>query len=219
MKLTKLSINDTSHVGIYVSLGKDYAVIPSMVSNKEEKTIKKILDVDCIRYNIAGSQLNGVMSKLFHEKIILSKTSTKEDVDFFESKGFEVLVLDAYFAIGNLIATDQKHVIVSKEFDSKTVKRIGDFLGTKVVQYQVSQLPTIGSYLVANKNGFAVIPHAKPHDIKKLESILKVRGNIATVNYGDGFIANGLLVNDEGIIVGEKTTGYELIRITEIFYS
>ena len=142
----------------------------------------------------------------------------KEDVDFFKKKGFEVLLLDAYFAIGNLIFTDQKTVIVSKEFDTKTVKRIGEFLDTDVIQYQIPQLPAIGSYLVANKNGFAVLPNAGPTDIKKIETILKVKGNIATINYGDSFVANGMLANDKGIIVGSKTTGYELIRINDILY-
>jgi translation initiation factor 6 (eIF-6) len=30
-------------------------------------------------------------------------------------------------------------------------------------------------------------------------------------------VANGLLLNDKGLIMGEKTTGYEIIRLDDIF--
>jgi len=219
MEIAKLDIDNLSHIGIFVALGSDFAIVPNILTESEQKTIETILNVKCIRYNIAGSQMNGVMAKLFHNKIILSKICDKEDEDFFRRNNFDVLILDAYFAVGNLIFTDQEHLILSKEFDAKTVKKIEEFLCVKAIQYQIADLPAIGSYLIANKNGFAVIPAAGTKDIKKIESILKIKGNIATINYGDNFIANGMLVNNNGIIVGRKTTGYELIRINDIFYS
>lgn len=219
MDIAKLDIDNMPHIGIFVALGKDFAIVPDILTEAEQKVIETILKVKCVKYSIAGSQMNGVMAKVFHNKVILSKICDKDDEAFFKKKGFEVLILDAYFAVGNLIFTDQKHVVLSKEFDAKTVKKIEEFLEVKAVQYQISDLPAIGSYLVANKNGFAVIPNAETKDIRKIETLLKVKGNIATINYGDSFIANGMLVNDHGIIVGRKTTGYELIRINDIFYN
>jgi len=218
MELAKLDINGTPFVGIYVALNNDVAIIPNLVSEKEEKVIENILNVKCIRYNIANSSMNGVMCKLFNKKIILSKISTKEDVAFFKEQGFDVLVLDSYFAVGNLIATDQETVVVSKEFDAKTVKKLEDFLEVKVTSFQVGELPAIGSYLLVNKKGFAIIPDADTKDIKKIEKIFGVKGNIATINFGDNFISNGVLITNHGMIVGKATTGYELIRINDIFF-
>lgn len=219
MRFEKLNINNLPYIGIFVSLGKKISIVPESISKKEEDVLKDILDVECVKYNIANSHLNGAISKIINGKILLPKTSSEKDVDFLESIGLDVLVLNNYFAVGNLIATNQKEVLLSKEFDSKSVKKINEFLGLECEILNLGNVSAIGSSIAVNKNGFAVNPVASPKDIKKIENIFGVKGNIATINYGDGFIANGLLVNDHGIIVGKKTTGYELIRINDIFYS
>jgi len=218
MELAKLDINNTPHIGIYIALGKNKAIIPELVSHNELKVIKDILDVECITYNVAESNMNGILSRMYNNKIILSKTSTERDIDFFKSIGVDALVLDSYFAVGNLIATNQKEVLISKEFDAKVTKKINDFLGVETEKFAIGDLKAIGSSIVVNKNGFAVNPVAETKDIKKLEKVFGVKGNIATINYGDTFIANGMLVNDNGILIGKKTTGYELIRIDDIFH-
>ena len=137
MELAKLDINNTSHIGIYVALGKDKAIVPTSVSVSECKVIEKTLGVECLKHNIAESHLNGVLAKLYNNKVILSKISGEEDIKFFESNGFEVLLLDQYFAVGNLFATNQKQVVLSKEFKSKSVKVIDEFLGVKAITFQV----------------------------------------------------------------------------------
>jgi putative translation initiation factor eIF-6 len=218
MELSKLDINNTPHIGIYIALGKDKAIIPELVSNNEIKVIKDVLDVECIKYNVAESNMNGILSRIYNNKIILSKISDERDVDFFKSIGMEALVLDSYFAIGNLIATNHKAVLLSKELDTKATKKITDFLDVYAEKFSIGDLKAIGSSIVVNKRGFAVNPIAETKDIKKLEKLFGVKGNIATINYGDTFIANGMLVNDNGILVGKKTTGYELIRIDDIFH-
>lgn len=218
MDLAKLDINNTPHIGIYVALGNEYAIVPDMTSDSEIKVIEKIMNVKCLCHNISESQMNGVFAKIYNDKVLLSKNATKEDIKFFEKHNFKTFILDHYFAIGNLIVTNQKDVLVSKEIDSKTIKKIDEFLGVKTIPFSLGETP-IGAVILVNNNGFAVSPCAKPADIKKLEKIFDVKGNIATINFGDSFIANGMLVNNHGIIVGKKTTGYELIRINDIFYN
>lgn len=218
MELEKLKIIDSSHIGIHVALGNKFAIVPEEIKSNQLKTIENILKVKCIKYNIAGSNINGVLCKIIDNKIILSKASEKKDVEFFKKQGFEVLVLNSFYAIGNLIANLNNKIIISTEFDEKTTEKIKDFLGVKIEKFILSDILTIGTCVIANKNGFAISPIASEKEILYFEKLLKVKGNIATVNYGDGFIGNGLLVNDSGVLVGENTTGYELIRINDIFF-
>ncbi len=219
MDLDKIKVGDSAQIGIFVALGKDIAIVPETISKPQKEKIENFLKVKCYSRNIAESLLNGILAKIIDDKVILSKVATKQDVAFFEKLGLKVLVLDSYHAIGNLIFNYEDKVLISEEFDSKTKKKIKDFLKKEIVVYQLNEMPTIGAYLIMNKNGFAVSPSATEKDMKKLEKLLGVKGNIATINYGDGFVANGLLVNDSGVLVGELTTGYELIRINDIFFN
>lgn len=217
MNLEKLKIGDSPQIGIYVALGKDVAIVPENILKSQKDKIEKFLKVKCHVRNIAESMLNGVLAKIIDDKVILSKVATSQDIKFFEKLGLKVLVLDSYHAIGNLIVNHNDKVLISEEFDSKTKKIIKDFLEKDLIVYQIDNMPAIGAYLVTNKNGFAISPNASEKDIKKLEKLLNLKGNIATINYGEGFISNGLLVNDFGVLVGELTTGYELIRINDVF--
>lgn len=218
MNLEKLKVGDSAQIGIYVALGKDVAIVPENILKSQKEKIEKFLKVKCYVHNIAESLLNGILAKIIDNKVILSKVANSQDIKFFEKLGFKVLILDSYHAIGNLIVNYNDKVIISAEFDSKTKKKIKDFLEKDVVVYQLNEMPAIGAYLVVNKNGFAVSPSANERDMKKIEKLFDLKGNIATINYGDSFIANGLLVNDFGVLVGELTTGYELIRINDIFF-
>lgn len=217
MDLEKLKVGDSPQIGIYVALGKDIAIVPENILKSQKEKIEKFLKVKCYVRNIAESLLNGILAKIIDDKVILSKVANSQDIKFFEKLGLRVLVLDSYHAIGNLIVNLEDKVLISEEFDSKTKKKIKDFLGKDVIVYQLENMPAVGAYLVTNKNGFAVSPSANEKDMKKIEKLLNLKGNIATINYGDGFISNGLLVNDFGVLVGELTTGYELIRINDIF--
>jgi translation initiation factor 6 (eIF-6) len=75
----------------------------------------------------------------------------------------------------------------------------------------------VGSSIALNTKHIAVCPQTTKEEFVKLKKIFKTTGNIATVNYGDGFVGNGMLLNDKGVMIGKRTTGYELIRIDDIF--
>ncbi len=217
MIFKKFDVANNPNIGVYIAVSNEFAIVPSLVPKDKELIISDTLGVKCIKHDIGESAINGVFCKVYMNKVILSKVATSQDVKFFESLGFEVLILDSYFAVGNLIAIFDDKVIVSKIFDKKTQTKIKNFLDVKLQVFEIDEIPTIGSSVVVNKNGFAVHPSATESDVKKLKKIFGVKGNLATINYGDGFVGNGMLATDKGILFGSKTTGYELIRIDDIF--
>ena len=54
--------------------------------------------------------------------------------------------------------------------------------------------------------------------MKKIEEILKVRVDVGTVGYGSPFIKSGIIVNSNGVVFSELSTGPEIGRIEEVFH-
>jgi translation initiation factor 6 len=52
-------------------------------------------------------------------------------------------------------------------------------------------------------------------ELKQIEKILKVEGDIGTANFGSPFVGAFILANSHGYLVSEQTTGPELGRIDE----
>ncbi len=217
MIFKKFDVANNPNIGVYIAVSDEFAIVPSLVPKEKEQIISDTLGVKCLNHDVGESAINGVFCKIYKNKAILSKVATAQDVKFFEAHGFEVLILDSYFAVGNLIAIFEDEAVVSKIFDKKTQTKIKNFLNIKLHAFEIAEIPTIGSSVVVNKNGFAVHPSATEADVKKLKTIFGVKGNLATINYGDGFVGNGMLATNKGVLFGSRTTGYELIRIDDIF--
>lgn len=217
MKFKKLDINTSPHIGIYASVSNNYGLFPDLINKKDEKAIQETLDIDLIKLNLGESIVNGAISKIYDNKVVLAKSSLPSDVKYLEKKGLDVLRLNSYLAVGNLIVVNKNGLLLSTEFSKDEVKQISDFFGKKAKVFNIANISLVGCAVALNNKGMAVYPHVASDEFNDLKKMFKVDGNIATVNYGDGLVANGLLLNDKGLIMGEKTTGYEIIRLDDIF--
>ena len=97
--------------------------------------------------------------------------------------------------------------------EREEIARISNALGVEVVQKNIMQLTIPGSLAVVTNNGGVIHPDASDREIRDLELILKVSIERATVNSGVPFIKTGLVANIYGVLVGELTTGPEIMRI------
>jgi len=217
MKFKKLNLLDKPYVGVFATVNDDYGLFPKEISKNDEKIISEALDIEIIKYDLAGSVINGVISKIYGNKILLSKVVEKADIKFLEKQGFDVYVLNSYSAVGNLTVFNKNGLLLSKDYTKEEVSEIEHFLNMKAEIMNFGDVTVIGSAIAINDKSIAVSPEILPEEFEKVKKLLKVEGNIATVNFGDGLVGNGLLVNNKGVIIGEKTTGFEIIRLDDIF--
>jgi len=217
MKFKKLNIADSPYLGVYATVSNEFGLFPDLISKKTEKEIEETLDVTILKRNLGEAVVNGAISKIYKNKIIVSRSCTKEDVKFLEKNGLDVLNLSSYLAVGNLVSVNDNGLLLSTEFSEDEVKDIGKFIGKKPKVFNIASISLVGSCIALNNKGLAVYPHVSSDEFEIIKKLFKAEGNIATVNYGDGLVGNGLLVNDKGLIMGEKTTGYEIIRLDDIF--
>ena len=119
-------------------------------------------------------------------------------------------------ALGNLIAANDRGAIVSPLVERSVIPRIKEVLGVEnIVQQQVASIPTVGSLMVVTNKGGVIHPGASDDEIKMLSSIFGVELMTATVNFGIYFVRAGIVANDYGALVGDDTTGPELVRIQQ----
>ncbi len=217
IKFKKLEIGDNPHVGVYASVSNEYGLFPNVLTKEQEKDIVEALDINIVRINLGQSTINGAISKLYKNKVVLTDSSSKIDQKYLESQGLEVLKISGYHAVGNLILVNDKGLVLSSEFSKKHVEDISEFFGLKSNVMNLGGISVVGAMASLNNKNIAVCPHITKEEFSALTKIFKVKGNIATVNYGDPYVANGLLINDKGVVMGSLTSGYEIIRIDDIF--
>ncbi len=223
MPISKLSLYGNINIGVYIFANNRIAFIPKNTDHKIIDIIAKTLNVDVYSISIADLSIIGVMMAGNDNGIILPKiVKDSELLDIKRSlKKYDIniLVLDSkYTALGNLILTNNRGAVIYPEFEKEAVKVIKDVLGVQnIEQRYIAGIPVVGSIGVITDNGGIIHPGASDTELQSLEEVFKVPLTTGTVNFGVVFIKSGLVANNHGIIVGENTTGPELMRIQEAF--
>ena len=215
MEFLKSTIRGSPFVGIFAVATDEVALFPTALDEKHTRLWEETLGVQGIKCTIANSSLLGVFCKALGRKIAVPSLAEKQEIQFLEKKGLEVLVVQDYTALGNLIALNSQAGIVSPLIEPGTVKELEGFFGVPLTPMTLGGVEVVGSAATVTNKGFIVHPNIAPHEFEALKRTFKVYGTAGTANYGDPFVSNSLVANGHGVIIGEQTTGYELARIDE----
>ena len=169
--------------------------------------------------SVANTRLLGALATINNKGILLPMTAYADEYDFLKKQtGLNVGVLDSkYTALGNLICANDKGAIVSPWFSKDDVATIRDILGVEVVQKKISGMNQTGALLVANNFGSVIHPEANEEDMKMFANVLGTKIEHATINNGIPYVKSGILVNNNGVVVGTLTTGPEIMMLTRAF--
>jgi translation initiation factor 6 len=99
----------------------------------------------------------------------------------------------------------------------KHKKEIAEFFSLPCEISNIAGIAVVGSVAVATSNGCLVHPKIKSNERKVVEDTLKVPVTIGSVSFGSPFVKSGLIVNKNGAVVSDKTSGIELGYISEAF--
>jgi translation initiation factor 6 len=81
------------------------------------------------------------------------------------------------------------------------------------VQSNIAGFTTVGVACIATNKGLVAHNEINDDELKHVEEILGVEGTNSSVNMGFPFPAYGVVANSHGYVVGDKTSGIELMRI------
>ena len=196
-----------------------FIVLPLGFAPTKTTMLSKYLEVtDNIYVSIADTRLLGPMMVMNNNGILVSSITSDEEINILKEKSqLNVERLKSkYTAIGNLIATNDHGAIVSPLCnDVKT--QIQDILGVSVISMTISGYIQTGAMIVATNKGAAAYPNASDDEIKTISDILNVNVEPVTINGGMPFLASGIIANSKSVVVGNMTSGPELIMLSRAF--
>lgn len=196
-----------------------FIVLPLGFAPTKTNRLSQYLEVtDTIYVSIADTRLLGPMMVINNNGILVSYITSDEEINILKEKSqLNVERLKSkYTAIGNLIATNDHGAIVSPLCkDVKT--QIQDILGVSVTSMSISGFIQTGAMIVATNKGAVVYPNASDDEIKTISNILNVNVEPVTINGGIPFLASGIIANSKSVVVGNMTSGPELIMLSRAF--
>jgi translation initiation factor 6 len=146
---------------------------------------------------------------------LLPYTVSDDEIRILKQTGLNVDRLKSKFtAVGNLISANDKGALVSNLFKGEADQNIKDILGVPLQTFSIGGYVQVGSMIVATNAGAIVHPIANDSEISRISEILQVEAEPATVNGGSPFLSSGIIANFSSVIVGNLTTGPELIMIS-----
>ena len=212
----KYDVYRSPNVGLFVRTNNDTLLLPFGFAETKAKKLKEYLDVEkIIHVSIAGTRLIGPMTVMNNNGILLPSTVSDDEIRILKQTGLNVDRLKSKFtAIGNLISANDKGAVVSNLFKGEADQNIKDILGVPLQTFSIGGYVQVGSMIVATNAGAIVHPIAKDSEISRISEILQVEAEPATVNGGSPFLSSGIIANFSSVIVGNLTTGPELIMIS-----
>lgn len=118
-------------------------------------------------------------------------------------------------ALGNLILCNDYGCLISKELkDFK--KEISKALDVKTEIGRIAGLDFPGSCAVATNKWALLHRDCAMRELERIESLLEVKADIGSINFGSPYIGSGMLANSKEVFVGNKTTPYELGKVLEV---
>jgi len=203
-------------VGLFSRTNNDTLLLPFGFAETKAKKLKEYLDVEkIIHVSIAGTRLIGPMTVMNNNGILLPYTVSDDEIRILKQTGLNVDRLKSKFtAVGNLISANDKGALVSNLFKGEADQNIKDILGVPLQTFSIGGYVQVGSMIVATNAGAIVHPLANDSEISRISEILQVEAEPATVNGGSPFLSSGIIANFSSVIVGNLTTGPELIMIS-----
>ena len=203
-------------MGLFTRTNDNTLLLPFGFAETKTNKLKEYLDVEkIIHVSVAGTRLMGPMTVMNNNGILLPSTVSDEEIQILKQTGLNVERLKSKFtAIGNLISANDKGAIVSNLFKGEVNQDIKDTLGVPIQMMSIGGFVQVGSMVVATNAGAIVHPKANDAEISRISEILQVEAEPATVNGGSPYLSSGIIANFSSVIVGNLTTGPELIMIS-----
>jgi translation initiation factor 6 len=212
----KYDVYRSPNVGLFLRTNDDTLLLPFGFAETKAKKLKEYLNVKkIVHVSVAGTRLIGPMTVMNNNGILLPSTVSDDEIQIIKQTGLNVERLKSKFtAVGNLILANDKGAIVSNLFKGEVDQNIKDTLGVPIQSMSIGGFIQVGSMVVATNAGAIVHPKASDAEINRVSEILQVEAEPATVNGGSPFISSGTIANFSSVIVGNLTTGPELIMIS-----
>jgi len=216
MGLNLVDIYRSPNIGVFLK-GNDRALlVPKGLAPTKCDKLSRDLEVAVVPASVAESRLLGPLVALNGNGALVSRLAEEGELaEIARGAGINVARLESKLtSAGNLIAANDKFALVSPALEPKAALQVRDVLGTEVERMAIGEFYQVGALVVATNSGAAVFPGLPESEVSRIGEIFGVDAYPTSVNRGVPFVASGLVANSKNAIVGNQTTGPELVFIT-----
>ena len=207
----------SSYVGVFARATEDCLLIRPDAEDDVIEGMSDELGVDTLPTTIAGSNTVGALSVGNENGLLVSGRVTERERERIESAtDMPVYGLPGRInAAGNVVLANDSGAYVHPDLTDEQVDVVAEALSVPVERGSLGDVDTVGTAAVATNEGVLCQPDAREAELETVEELLDVYADVGTINYGAPLVGSGLVVNDEGYVVGRDTTGPELGRIED----
>jgi translation initiation factor 6 len=206
------------YLGVFMNTNNEYTLVPPTSPRKLVENLEKTLRTEVLKVTISNSVLIGIFTCMNDNGVLVPETIYRDEVEELEKHFDNVQVIPDFTAIGNLVNCNNKGGVCSPLISKESVKKMKRSLKLEeMMSVRIAAgVDVTGSCVACNNRGFMAHINVSESTFEELEKIFSVKsGASGTVNYGDPFVKAGMLVNDNGCVVGTRTSPFELGRIDE----
>ncbi len=214
MNVDIADFNSNPNIGLYLFATNKYCLVPEHTSERMIKKVESVLGVEALRINIAGTSLLGALLCGTEHKLLVPGILFDKEIQKLEDYKIKFSVFKTELtALGNNIVIGKKGMLVNPDYSKANIDKLKQIFDLKVISAEFNGVHTPGSVIKLNNHGLLIsnLLEDKAGKIKK--SLGFGSFETATVNFGNPYISSGIVTNDEGLLIGTATTGFESMQI------
>ncbi|MDV3278064.1 MAG: translation initiation factor IF-6 [Nitrososphaerales archaeon] len=216
MGLHLIDVYRSPNIGVYMKANDRFLLVPKGLAPTKVERLSEALGVTPVQTSVGESRLLGPLVALNGRGALVSHLAeSNEMAEIAEGTGLDVERLESRFtAAGNLVAANDKFALVSPVLEPKAVAQVRDVLGTEVERAAINEYYQVGALVVATNAGAAIYPDLGESEVERIGRLFGVDAYPTSVNRGVPYVASGIVANSKNAVVGNQTTGPELVFIT-----
>jgi translation initiation factor 6 len=215
--LLRASFSGSSYVGVFARAAAGHLLIRPDAETDLQESIAEELGLEPLPTTVGGSGTVGSLAVGNENGVVVSARALDRELDRLRD-ALDVPVAELpgrINAAGNVVLANDTGAYVHRELGQNAVDVIEETLDVPVARGDIAGVRTVGTAAVANDRGVLCHPKATDEQLDHLAEHLDVHADIGTINYGAPLVGSGLIVSEDGYVVGEDTTGPELGRIED----
>jgi len=213
--LLRAAFSGSPYVGVFARATDDYLLIRPDVDADLRESCAEELGVPAVPTTVDGSGTVGALATGNGAGLLVSsRIRERERNRIQDAVDRPITELPGRInAAGNVVLANDTGAFVHPDLPREAVQAIRDGLDVPVLRGTLAGVQTVGTAAVVTNRGILCHPKSTDEQLDELAEHMGVPADIGTINYGGPLVGSGLVANDAGYIVGERTTGPELGRI------
>ncbi len=216
MSVDKISFDGNPNIGLYATVTDKFVLLGKEVHERYDSRIEKVLGLPVRRVSMAGTGLIGVFSVWTGDKLLVPGILFDNELRALDSLNIDYEVVDSDLTcLGNNVLIGPEGVIINPEFSDSEKAFFEKATNRRVVKRSFLDVEAVGSLGVIRDSFGLFHRDLFPEDIDFLEEWLGVKIMTGSVNMGNPFVKSGVIVSNDGFLIGGTSGGPEIVNADE----